>query len=374
MKRTTLMRTALIVLLFTTTALLPAANISVPVFELLTYGSLESGSLNLTTSGLVELLIEGGYKFGGNLSFEMESDDLESLAGPDGTDPKTLLFKSAGVTVRDLFSSPLELTYFTGRTDIFCSGKDFPVIFGSDPFASGFTGPLYFPTGIQYDGIHQVNGTGLRLSSGRLLPWLKLDLYLYQDAFLGSGFYSTELRYLMNFDRFKLEAFGGASFPVSTAGIYRGGVLLYYSMDIGGEFLAQFGVPRWDPADGDEPMSLDLFYFLFEPRVTFDYFSIILSFFKHPKYYNQRLTNETDAVDINVNFQFGDLNLAPVYGGLENKVSFSTLDTQKLDLKLSPYLSIVTAGIVWDFKLGARLFPFDFETMFEGYLGIRTSF
>lgn len=374
MKRTKLLRAALIGLLFTTAALLPAANISIPVFELLTYGSLEGGSLSLSTSGLIDLLIEGGYKFGGNLALEMESDDLESLADPDGTDPKTLLFKSAGVTVRNLFSSPLELTYFTGRTDIFCSGQDFPSLFGSEPFASGFTGPLYFPAGIRYDGIHRVNGTGMKLSSGGLSSRLKLDLYLYQDAFLGSGFYSTELRYLMSLERFKLEAFGGASFPVSDAGIYRGGVLLYYSMDIGGEFLAQFGIPRWDPANADEPLSLDLFYFLFEPRVTFDNFSIILSFFKHPKYYNQRLTAETDAVDINVNFRFGDLNRTPICGGLENKVSFSTVDTQQLDLKLSPYLSIVTSGIAWDFKLGARLFPLDFETIFEGYIGIRTSF
>ena len=151
-----------------------SADLEVPNMELITWADFDTGVPVLTTWGKVDLRMSGGYKLGGSLTLGFDSADLvysnTSLdpvtAGTDDivnylSNQTYLQFQSAEVTIRELFSTPTELTYFTGATDVLCSGDDFPDIFGSVPVATRYRGYLYFPDN-EFDGIHRINGTGFK--------------------------------------------------------------------------------------------------------------------------------------------------------------------------------------------------------------------
>ncbi|NOY07344.1 MAG: hypothetical protein GXP33_00680 [Spirochaetes bacterium] len=352
-----------------------SANITVPYLELITRGRINNGLYELSTRGEMDLLVEGGYKFGGRVILNYKSTSLE-----DYTKSSSLAFKGASIIIRKLFSIPLNFSYFVGENDTFCSGSDFSTIFGSIPITTQYSGYIYFPEGIIYDGIYTVSGTGLKFSlipSGNFL----YSLYLYQDSNITHsvngtesvwlGHYSADFRTMINFKNLKIEAFAGATFPVSTFGYYRGG-LLFYSANEGVEFLTQIGIPRWDPAK--DPFGIKLFYLLFEPRVHMGLFSIIPTFFWHPGYYLQKETNELGSFDVNINFLLGDLQKTPVSGGFESNLSFSTSGTQQFRIKASPYISLITQGVVWKLKVNAQIWPFSVNNLIETFIGIRAEF
>lgn len=344
-----------------------SANILVPSMELVTRGYMNGGSFVLSTKGDLDLLIEGGYKFGGQVILDFESENLHDI-----TDTSSIGFKSASVLIRDLFSAPLDLTYFAGEYDNLCTGLMFPVYFGTGRIASRFGGYMYFPEGIRYEGIHQVAGTGIKLETTFGSETNRTALYLYQDSFLGAGKYSADLWTIQNFRSFKLESFIGGSFPASSYGYYRAGLLLYYQAGETGEFLTQIGIPRWDPMT--DPMQIDLFYFLFEPRVKLGLLSIIMTLFWHPEYYHQTQTNELGSVDVNVNFQLGDPEANLFSGGVETNISFLTYADEMFNARISPYFSAITSGVIWDFKVNVKLFPFNLSDLAEGYIGVRAEF
>ncbi len=342
------------------------ADLLVPEMELITRGYIEDGSLNLGTRGTFDFLIAGGYKFGGRIVLNIESDYLEDL-----TTDKSLQFKAASITVRDIFSLPVNLSYFTGSIATLCTGDIFPEQFGTERIATRYRGYVYFPEGIRYDGISAVSGTGLAISSTFAENFITTG-YIYQDAYLGTGKYSADLHTILNLELIKLEAFIGSSFPMATSGIYRGGLLLFYKTESGGEFLTQIGVPRWDPMK--DPFNIDLFYFLFEPRVKLNKFSVILTLFWHPNYYLQSLTNELGSVDINVNFLIGSPEVSPLSGGIENSLKFSTTRDEQFQAFISPYFSAVTSGVLWNFKVNTKVFPFVPENLFEFFVGVKAEF
>lgn len=354
---------------------LPAADLNVPVLELFTRGYFDSGVFTLGTRGRIEFLVAGGYKFGGQILMDFESDDLESL----DTD-EYLSFKGANITMRNPLGIPMDLTYFTGENDTFGAGALFPGYFGTKQIASRFRGYIYFPDEDQtrYNGIHKVSGTGLKMTSSFLTDWNFTSLYLYQDAYLGSGTYSADLWTSTNTERFKMEAFLGSSFPVSSFGYWRAGLLLFYDTGQGGEFLTQVGIPQWNPAAGGLGQ-IDLFYFLFEPRVQFGFFSIILTLFWHPEYYLQEETGEVGTADINAKFQFGEPERNIASGGIETQLKLNTTQdieaaTDRLQLRISPFFSVITPGVVWDFKVNTKLFPFDRTDLVEVFVGVRAEF
>ncbi len=121
--------TTLFLTIFATGAVC-AADITVPTLELVTRGYLDSGSVTLATRGRMDFLIAGGYKFGGQVALEFESDDLE-----DPTMTESIGFKGATIVMRNLFGAPLDLAYFTGESDTFGAGDLFPTYFGSIPIA-----------------------------------------------------------------------------------------------------------------------------------------------------------------------------------------------------------------------------------------------
>ncbi|MBT3274310.1 MAG: hypothetical protein HN368_14225 [Spirochaetales bacterium] len=346
----------------------PAADLSVPELELITRGYMSGGSFLLGTRGKVDFLVAGGYKFGGRVLVGFESNDLDDPAAD-----KSLQLKGAYVILRDAFGLPVDVTYFTGINDTFATGNLFPSFFGSKPIASRFNGFFYFPepAQVQYNGIHTVSGTGFKLSTTFNSTSNLSALYIYQDSYLGSGTYSLDLYTAVNTELFKFEGFLGMTYPAESSGYYRGGLLLYYDTGQGGEFLTQIGVPRWDLLD---PFAIDLFYFLFEPRVNFGFFSIILTLFWHPEYYLQTATSELGSADINANFQFGKPDSSIFSGGIEAQLGLSTTASQQFRAVISPYFSTVTSGVIWDFKVNAQVFPFSLANLAEVFVGVRAEF
>ncbi|TVQ23714.1 MAG: hypothetical protein EA382_09425 [Spirochaetaceae bacterium] len=360
-----------------------AANVTIPAFQLLTRGAMDDGTFVLRTQADIDVELGGGYKFGGQLGLSLNTVDLEAPSTPGDTyEPdviraaldRSLTLSYARVVVRDLFGVGVDLDYFVGRYRTLLSGDIFPEQFGSAVVASDMRGLLYFPDGVVYNGIHTINGTGLGFALPGLAPWLYLDAALYQDGYLGQGRYSTDLRAAFNFMGFKAETFAGATFPEGAIGAYRAGLLLYYATGTGGEFLTQIGVPRWRPV-ADGPLTIDDFMFLFEPRVDLGLLSVILTLFWHPQYYHQAPTGERGATDIIVKLLARDREADSASGGLETALRLRPDDPDRtLRVVVSPFLTLHSLGVDWDFKVNLNVFPFAPDDLVEGFVGFRTQF
>ncbi len=355
---------------------LPAANLVVPSLEIITHGYMNAGDFELASIGELDLVVEGGYKFGGRIGLSYADGSLE-----DDDPLDRLTFDGVNIIVRDVFKLPLSVSWFIGTYDVLASGSEFPVSFGTAEIATAYRGFMYFPdpADVQYDGIHQVNGTGIRLSAMPVADTLLLSLYLYQDSWfvdgLGDfepGHWAADLRVLANLAAIKLEGFAGWSWqPSSVAGWFRAGVLFHASIKAI-EVLAELGLPKWDPV-ADTPFSINYFSMLFEPRLHLGLFNVAATFFWHPGYYHQELTGELGTFDVNLNLFFGDLATTLVLGGLEGNLGFdSTAGT--FAFTLAPYLSFTTPGAVWKIKVDTKLWPFDPADLVEGFVGIRASF
>ena len=141
------------------------------------------------------------------------------------------------------------------------------------------------------------------------------------------------------------------------------------------EFFAQVGIPRLSP--GSDAFSINLFYLLFEPRVHLGLVHIIPTFFWHPQYYLQQSTGELGSFDVNLNFLFKKNDDPRLSGGAEANLVFrneEATSAQQLRAKVSPYLSFVTSGVLWDLKVNVNLFPFSLSSLIDVFLGIRAEF
>ena len=271
-------------LVFFSTGVLFAADVTVPRFSLTSRGTIEDSTFQLDTRADLDVSLEGGYKFGGNLAFSFESTQLEEAADlPETYDAqelaerlsRTLLFQSASITIRELFGAPLNMRYYSGRMERFGTAEEFVRTFGTNDFGTHFQGYTTFPDGVPYEGLFQVEGTGIELQTSPLADTYVLRGYTYQDPRLGSGRYSSDLRFLANTELLKAELFLGASYPQAAYGIYRAGLLTFFQTSgdgpVQGQFFTQLGLPRWNP-EGASDLSLEDFYFLFEPRLKFPAF------------------------------------------------------------------------------------------------------
>lgn len=392
MKKTILLSVLLVAALVS----VAAAGLSVPEFAILTNGRVnDAGLFVLSTRMNIDLLVEGGAKFAAWFKLGFSSPDLEGYLAslyevPDPLDPlypdntiallaanRGFTLQTAAVRIDELFGSPLELTVFAGRLDEYCSGNDFPLLFGTKPFSTKLKGFMYYPEGIGgdrsrwYDGLHTAYGTGMRLSLAG--ESLRTYLYLYQDLWLGLGNWSADARVLLNSDQVKLEAFAGGSFPVSEMGVYRAGLLFFYDTGAVGDFYAQVGIPRWDPT---EPFGPELLYFMFEPRIDFGFGALTLSLFFHPAYYLQAETSEAGNMDMRVDLSFGNLDKTGIKWGDETLIAYAPESAVPLTVETSLYAQSVLTGVRIDTKLTLRAFPFPeyWYGMFMPYLGLTTSF
>jgi hypothetical protein len=240
-----------------------------------------------------------------------------------------------------------------------------------------YRGFLYFPndsiTAPIYDGIYQVQGTGMELAVTPMAGTLGMDLYLYEDthpAFPELGTYSGDLRFLLNSSDVKLEGFmGGTAGHAAHSGSLRGG-LLFYATNRNVEFLAELGIPRWDPSV-DSSLSVNLFYLLFEPRLHLGAFNIVPTFFWHPAYYNQMAyPTESGTFDVNLNLFFGDQANTTLQGGMEGNFRFQS-SAGEMTVKVSPWVGFSTPGVQWTVKVNTKLWPFDLSDMLDGFVGVR---
>jgi hypothetical protein len=364
-------------------ALAFGASVTIPTFQLLTRGILADGEFSLQTSADLEIELGGGYKFGGQLSLAMTETNLEQASSPAAVyDPdnletllnRSLQFKAASVVVRDTFTLPFDTTYFVGEVDRLLTGDLFTEHFGSDIVASDFRGLLYFPTGVVYNGLHAINGTGVAVTFGSLWQSMFLQGALYQDGYLGLGTYSADVRFAFSSPKFKTEVFLGGTLPAAQWGAYRAGALLFYDTGVGGEVLLQLGIPRWAPATDGLP-GIEDFFLRFEPRVNISFMSIVLSLFWHPAYYLQIATDEAGIMDIAVQLIAGNVQEAAVSGGLESVINLEPLSPDAtLRLTVSPFVSLNASGVIWDIKANFKVLPFDASNLFDAFIGVRTAF
>jgi hypothetical protein len=360
------------------------ADLTVPYLGLLTNGSFNAaGAFELSTRADIDMMIAGGSKFDAWFKLGFRNPGIEdyfaaTTPGTPLTAENALNFRTVAIRVNELFGTPLELTTFVGHLDIFCSGADYPVLFEADDFATRFRGYMYYPDGIGgdasriYDGLHEVFGTGIRLG----LPGEKLRpfLYVYQDSWLGTGHYSADARIVLNADKVKFEAFAGGSFPAATLGVYRGGLLFFYDTGAIGEFYAQIGIPRWDPA---EAFGMDMLYFMFEPRVRFGEGMLTLSLLFHPAWYLQSETDESGAMDMRFDLGFGEVEEGRSRGGAEVSLSYDpNLTESALTIEAAPYFQMIRNGVRWDLRLALRAFPFTdpWYGLFMPSVGVSTAF
>ncbi|HOV37989.1 MAG TPA: hypothetical protein PLG79_04640 [Spirochaetales bacterium] len=372
-----------LLLLFLTAPFLPSAEISIPRFELMSWGRMEDEQFGIFSRAYLEIAIQGGTEtFGGQAEFLFEDSSIEDTGElPSTYDPvlledsfqKKIGLKSLSVEMKHLLNSSLSLAYFTGTTDVFGGGKIFPTEFHTPPIASLVEGYVYFPWGVRYEGIYTVSGTGLKLDTAKTFDSALVSLYTYQDQYLGKGKYSSDLHAVFNFNALKMETFLGASYPISTYGLYRGGLLFYYSTPEGGEFFTQMGIPLWDP-EADKEFTVDLFYFLFEPRVRIGLFAIDITFFWHPEYYLQQPTLESGTADIFLRFMYGQLNKTHWMGGIESGFTIQTNVGDEVSYRLTPLFMLDTAGVTWELRVNFNLYPYHLNSLVEAYLGAKTSF
>jgi hypothetical protein len=348
-----------------------SADLLVPIMELVTRAHVDDGgSFVLDSMGLIDLSVAGGYKIGGNVVVSVESNDLTSLSSPP-----YLQFRAGSAVARNLFTLPLNVTFFIGEYETFANGDLFPKKYGTVLVASKYRGYFYFPEGVRYDGIYTPVGTGVEIeTSDNFSDTVQLSTLVYQDSNLGKGFWSADLRTVLNFEQVKLDTFFGYSFPISQYGYMHTGILFHYNTGIGSEFLMQVGIPKYDFYS--DPFSIKLFYFFFEPRVHFDIFSVLISLFWHPEYYQQQATNELGNADVNVDFRLGNLNENPYAGGLETILYFQTSNpsANQIQVTLSPYFSAITSGTRWNLKMNFNVFPFSITNLFECFIGVTAEF
>jgi len=395
-----LKKNALILLLAFAAAMAHGADLSVPYLGLLTNGRLNAaGAFELSTRVSIDMLFEGGTKFDAwfKLGFRNaavedyleaaesltplpETPSLEDMASSISNleEATGLSLRTVAIQIKELFGTPLQLAAFVGHLDTIGSGADFTQYFGTSDFVTKFRGYMYYPDGIgldpsrRYDGLHEIYGTGMRFSmpGETIMPFL----YIYQDSWLGAGYWSADARTLINSERVKLEAFVGGTFPASTMGVYRGGLLFFFETGEIGNFYAQIGIPRWDPL---EAFNMDMLSFLFEPRIKLGTGEMVLSLLFHPKWYLQKETNESGAMEFRFDLGFGKVEEGSVRGGAEVELSYDpNLSTSSLALNASPYIQTIQNGVRWDLRLAIRAFPFPspWYGMFMPTLGISTAF
>ena len=362
-----------------------AADVSVPSLELATRGNAATG---LSTNGRLEMVVEGGLKFGGSIKLGVDgaalgqsvplSEILDPAITPAPGSDAALNFLAAAIRLREAFGSGLSLEFFVGENDTFATGDDFTELFGAPRISTRYSGFFTFAAKPFYEGLHKINGTGLSVDVPLGAAAL-LSTYLYQDSRildtggnLLPGHYSADVRTLLNWEKLKLEAFVGATYPGSQFGIYRAG-LMFYAAEGPVEFFAQVGVPRWDAAAS--AFDLSMFYLLFEPRVTFGAFSIVPTFFWRPAFYLQHPTGNTGVFDVNLALLIGDEIENPISGGLETTLEFDgSVAANRLQIGVAPFVGFITPGVVWQIKPEFTLVPFDVASLLTFFVGVDAQF
>ncbi|MDR2370718.1 MAG: hypothetical protein LBD71_04495 [Treponema sp.] len=394
---------------------LSGVEITIPRMEIATRGKVnDDGEFALATNALVDLALDGGYKYGVRLGLSFASADLgkalayrnfrfqplsagttvtdveyNSLAGQmnEAMDNSAVLaFRIAEATARDLFDLPLELSYFIGHGDVFGSGEEFAHRYGLFHIPTDYTGFYYFPDGIggdinrRYDGIYQVRGAGFSFTLTPRDKFVSM-FYVYQNipvfekgnlSYTG-GRFSGDLRLLFNLENMAVESFGGLTGGRDGTMQFRGGALAWFDSGKGAEFLVQAGIPGWERGTD---FGVDNLYFLMEPRLRSGLFAVHITFFYHPLVYDGiKTAAERGTADVNLKLMAGDIITKGILGGIETTLRIRSDQNEDLKTWLSPFVSFVSNGLQWNLKL--RVSMMDYRTpykMFEMFTGIKAAY
>jgi len=389
-----------------------AAEIHFPRLEMVTLGRTLNDEFGFSTSVSADLALSGGFKYGLEMGFSFDSLNLAKTLAyknfkfqhlPNPGDPLItddyndlvdrindridnsgiFTFRLLKASLRDLFNLPLEFNFFVGEGDIYCSGDEFSRRFGSEPVGSYYRGLFYFPDGIggnvsrRYYGIHSAAGTGISMAFTLWDSFVPM-IYIYENFPLfmnttgdfGKSFYSGDLRFLINREKFKMDFFGGLSYKDGV--IIRAGLLTHFFTGKGIEFLLQGGITGWDL---NEALNIDSFFFLLEPRFRFGIFGFYGTLFFHPVTYNNITTiEEQGKTDINLRF-FAEIPNTNFMAGIETGIGLRIKEMEDFTFCVSPFFSFVGSGIQWDTKVRVNLFGNDgLKEMFELFIGVSTSF
>lgn len=383
------------------------ADFSVPRLEFASRGFDAGGKFAFSSSAQADFAVDGGYKYGILLGLGLEIPNLEKalsygrldfFSGAPGAgeyneivdrlnNQAVLSFRLFEARARELFGSPLDLSFFAGHYRNLGAGDGFADL-GEDPPGTSYQGFFYFPEGIggdpsrRYDGgIHRVFGTGFAASL-RLSDILIPGIFLYQDMSYhrnsdyrdsAPGFFTGDLTLLLNTEKIQAEFFAGVSYLQKYRPALHGGIMAFFSSGTGFDFLFQAGLPYW--SIGGE-LTLNHFYFLLEPRLRFGGTSLHLTFFFHPLYYqNVKTGSEQGKADVNAKLFFGGIQAGSPEWGLEATMRAAIQKEKNFELWLSPFAGVLIDSLRWDFKLRLNpLYFFEGGTLIEAFIGIRTAY
>ena len=267
--------------------------------------------------------------------------------------------KKIAVTVPELVFKGLSASFFAGHFDALASEAVIKKTATYKPLLPYIANKIYMPLGINneglrwYDGAHPIYGTGLKLAySGKSF---ETATYIYQDSWIGKGYYSADMRFMYFSQQAAIDIFGGISFPQGNWGLYRMGLFFNYNTGDIAEITAQIAVPYWM---SDSALSMDMFYFMLEPRVNFGMGFLTLAIFFHPGYYAQQETHENGVLDFKAALAFGSLEKGGAQAGIEALLQFNpNVPTDQFAMAVSPFFSMNQAKTQWQIKLAMVLLP-----------------
>ena len=348
-----------------------AARVFIPKLELFFGGNIVEDrvpSFNIIPEGELDIVFDTGSKVGAEIGLGFDGELIEERLPLD----IELLALHVGRPVED----EIYLTLFHGELTDIGSGEDFPKIFNSRIVAPAYRGRRFFSRGQLYEGLYTVQGTGLEVGSEFGGDNASLHFYAYRDARvveLGiitqeeepiDETYGFDTRLLIDTPNIKFDLYAGMNLGLSDTQFMtvRGGVMMF--IDSGGAFelYTHIGLPWLSLLDASpgraRDVTLDSFQFLIEPRFILspDFFSIYLTAFWDPNYYNNK-PRENRGLDLNTKLLFGSFKEGMVHGGIDLLARLSYEDRLEADVfEMSPFLGISGAGVLWEFAL--RFAPF----------------
>lgn len=325
---------------------------------MVSFMEIDSGLMKTRSTLDMDLAFRGGYRLEAWLSARAFLEDMEN--GSQWPVPLLdMRLESAGLTLFDAFGKGVHFSWFAGSADRFGDDALFIRDFGSHPFNSEFASLAR--TRKQDDTftfLYRPRGTGAILAARSAARRSLVSLYAYQDAWSGNGYYGMDLRIAASADWIQFDGFAGASFsPVSPRGAYRTGAMAH--LDLGGfELYVLGGVPRWESSS---PFDTSLFLALIEPRIHLGALNISVSFLYRPAWYDGSKSKLSTAgqPDLGARISLGSLAVGKAEGGVDGRWKASSIPSiaSPTSLVISPFVSFLTRGSRWDFRMDIDILP-----------------
>lgn len=334
------------------------ADLFVDRLGVVSFMEIDSGLMKTRSTLDVNLVFRGGYRLEAWLSSRALLEDMEN-GSQWPAPPLDLRLESAGLTLFDAFGKGVHFSWFAGSADRFCDDSLFVKDFGIHPFNSEFA--ALAQTRAQDDTftfLYRPRGTGAMLSARSSVRRSLVSLYAYQDAWSGSGYYGMDLRIAAASDWIQFDGFAGASFsPVSAAGAYRAGAAAHLDLHAFELFLMG-GVPRWESSS---PFDTSLFLALIEPRIHLGALNLSASFLYRPAWYDGSKSKLSTAgqPDLGARISLGSLAVGKAEGGVDGRWKASSMHSlaSPTGLVVSPFISFLTRGARWDFRMDIDILP-----------------